>query len=134
MLAIVVSRAVLGEQVTLGEALGAAATSPAPAARWSALVVLVASSLALLLCVIPGIFLYTMWWLAAPALVLERGGVTAALSRSWALVKGAFWRVFLVLLLTTVLTSVIAQIVSVPFAVLGGLSSFTDVQRRASAR
>jgi len=47
------------------------------------------------LLVIPGLWLLTRWALFAPAIVHERLGPVAALSRSSALVRGAFWAVFL---------------------------------------
>jgi hypothetical protein len=71
----------------------------AAASDWLPLVVVVLvtaigvlfGSLALL---IPGIYLYTRWYVAAPAVVAEDLGPMAALRRSWALVKGQLWRVF----------------------------------------
>src|SRR5580704_17256356 len=44
--------------------------------------------------IIPGLYLLTVWSLAAPAVVLERPGVFAALRRSRALVRGNGWQVF----------------------------------------
>jgi hypothetical protein len=46
------------------------------------------------LLVIPGLWLLTRWSLFAPAIVHERLGPFAALSRSSQLVRGAFWVVF----------------------------------------
>jgi hypothetical protein len=46
------------------------------------------------LLVIPGLWLLTRWSLFAPAIVHERLGPRAALSRSTQLVRGAFWAVF----------------------------------------
>jgi hypothetical protein len=47
------------------------------------------------LLVIPGLWLLTRWALFAPAIVHERLGPLAALSRSSTLVRGAFWAVFI---------------------------------------
>jgi hypothetical protein len=43
---------------------------------------------------IPGIILAVMWWVAVPAMVVERPGVFASLKRSAALTKGSRWRIF----------------------------------------
>lgn len=51
-------------------------------------------ALGLVLLIVPGIMLYVAWWVAAPALVVERLGVAAALGRSISLTRGARWRVF----------------------------------------
>jgi hypothetical protein len=47
-----------------------------------------------LLIIVPGLILITIWAVAAPAVVLERPGVFAALSRSRELVRGNGWQVF----------------------------------------
>src|SRR5208282_1567839 len=44
------------------------------------------------LVIIPGLFLLTIWSVAAPVVVLERPGVFAALRRSRALVHGNGWQ------------------------------------------
>ena len=120
VLTVVVSRAVLGRQITLGEAWSELRPRLLSLVGMS-LLVFITATIALVPCLLPGVFLYTMWWLAAPALILEKVGVTASMRRSWRLVKNSFWRTFLVLLLTVVLTAVIAGIVAVPFQFIGGL-------------
>lgn len=47
-----------------------------------------------LLLIVPGIILYLMWAVAAPALVEERTGVLEAFGRSRFLTKGARWQIF----------------------------------------
>ena len=54
--------------------------------------------------------------LAGPALLLEQIGVGAALRRSWRLVRGSWWRVFGILLLTSIIAGLGAGIVAVPFS------------------
>lgn len=48
----------------------------------------------MVLLVVPGVILAIMWIVAAPALVAERGGIIASLSRSRFLTKGARWKIF----------------------------------------
>jgi hypothetical protein len=63
------------------------------------------------------------WALAAPALLLENLTVTAALRRSFRLVRGSFWRVFGISLLTAVIAYVVRQIFAVPFSLIGTILS-----------
>lgn len=50
--------------------------------------------LAFIALVVPGLVLYTMWWVAVPVAVLERPGAVASLRRSAELTKGFRWRIF----------------------------------------
>jgi hypothetical protein len=58
--------------------------------------------------------------LAPCALVLERIGVRESLRRSWALVKGDWWRVFGISLLTMVIAGFVTLLIQLPFELLGG--------------
>lgn len=66
------------------------------------------------------VWLWTLLALAGPALVLERSGPVPAMKRSIELVRGSWWRIFAVLLLANIISGVIALIIELPFAVLGG--------------
>lgn len=44
--------------------------------------------------IVPGLFLYTSWWLGVPACVAERLGPIGALGRSYRLVAGHRWGIF----------------------------------------
>ena len=57
--------------------------------------------------------------LAAPAIVLEGHGVFAGLRRSFALTKGAFWRVLGITLLAGILAYVTRVLLGMPFSILG---------------
>jgi hypothetical protein len=74
-----------------------------------------------------GVGLYFGFWaVAGPALLLENIGVFAALRRSYRLVKGGFWRVFGIGLLTAVIAYIIRSVFSIPFAILGQLAVGLD--------
>ena len=145
VLTVVVGRAALGQTLTLSEAwtlvrprllrlLGLSIV--ATVGTWGLLVVGVGAVVALAfattpwllvllpVAVLPAVFVYVMWWIASPALVLEKAPVFRSLGRSWALVKGAWWRTFLIVLLTLVLTTVITSVIAVPFQLLGGFTTF----------
>jgi hypothetical protein len=151
ILTVVVSRAVLGEQPTVGQAWaaarrrlprlllltivysliwlapflvavlagvgsGLAGTDPDAAAAIGAVLGLLAIPVA--------IWLYVRYVLSGPALMLESApgdvarpvGVTGALRRSAELVRGSWWRLFGILLLILLISAIISQVISVPFA------------------
>ncbi|MQA84984.1 MAG: hypothetical protein GEV03_10260 [Streptosporangiales bacterium] len=146
MLAAVVGRAVLGRSASIGEAwrdvrprlmrllgltllvflifLGVTGVAALPiaglivagTAPW--LVVPVVLLLALAWAVV-GVWLYVRLALAAPALILERAGVIGALRRSWTLIRGSFWRVLGILLLTVLIGTTVGLLLQTPFAIAG---------------
>lgn len=60
-------------------------------------------------------WLWVRLGLAAPALVLERATIPAAMRRSSRLVKGHWWRTFGLLLLAAVISGVLGSIIATPF-------------------
>src|SRR5690606_36840878 len=64
--------------------------------------------------------------LVIPELMLEEARVVASLSRSWQLTKGHFWRLFGLMLLTTVLVSILVNILAVPFSLIGSFFATQD--------
>ncbi len=65
------------------------------------------------------VYLYTMISFAPTLIVLERIGVTAAIARSFALVKTDFWRVFGIRLLAVVVAGLVSGAVTAPFSFVG---------------
>jgi hypothetical protein len=65
------------------------------------------------------VWLWVRFGLASPALMLERQGVIMALRRSTRLVRGAWWRVFGILLLAMLIVALVQGLVSMPFLVIG---------------
>lgn len=88
------------------------------------------------------IWLWTKYSLASPALMLEKGTVFKSLGRSSKLVKGAWWRIFGITLLTSIITGIIAAIIVWPLTFLGvalfgggmgGLQALHGLHRLGSA-
>jgi len=84
----------------------------------------IAIGIGLLLLIVPGLFLLTIWAVLAPVIVIERRDVMAAFGRSRELVRGSGWQVFGVIvvlfLLQLVVTGVIQAIAnSVADSVVG---------------
>jgi hypothetical protein len=67
------------------------------------------------------VFVWVRVAFAAPAMLLEKLGVTGALRRSWRLGRGSWWRALGILLLSTVIGWVTSSVLQVPFSVIGGL-------------
>ncbi|MFF2141248.1 hypothetical protein [Kitasatospora sp. NPDC058190] len=65
--------------------------------------------------------------LAAPALMLEKQGVVTALSRSRRLVRGSWWRVFGIVLLSKVLSVVIGMVLLIPARFIGLVLGFGSI-------
>ncbi len=65
------------------------------------------------------VYLWTVLSFAPPLIVLERLGVVQAVARSVRLVKGDFWRVLGIRLLATIVASIVAGAVSIPFSLTG---------------
>jgi hypothetical protein len=110
----------------LGQPLGAAESLRRVGRRgWAlaalGLVITVCEAAGLAACLVGGIWLWGVWAVAAPALVLERGGVRGALGRSVHLVQGRFWRTWGIRALGGVLTEVLGLLIAVPF---GALASY----------
>jgi len=61
-----------------------------------------------------GAWVATMLAFVPAAIVLERLSIAAALRRSWQLVRGSFWRIFGIVLLLTVMVNVAVTIVTTP--------------------
>jgi hypothetical protein len=79
-------------------------------------ILLVIGILAAIVCYL---YVQTTLLFTTPAVMLERQGVIAAMSRSRALVAGSWWRVFGIFLLATIMAEIIASIIVIPFALFG---------------
>jgi hypothetical protein len=84
---------------------------------WLTLLMSLGVTLGFVFCLVPGIWLAVSWSLAFVALVAEDLSGTAALRRSYDLVRGRFWATFGVLLIAFLLNAVVDQIVAIPFAI-----------------
>jgi hypothetical protein len=74
-------------------------------------------AIGLVLLIVPGLILLTMWAVIAPAIVIDRAGVFDAFGRSSRLTKGNRWPVFGVIVIIFLLNFVLGAIVQ---SILGG--------------
>ncbi|MER8185403.1 hypothetical protein [Kitasatospora sp. NPDC094015] len=153
LLTIVVSKGVLGEQVTLRQAWQSARGQLGRLVGLTLLVFLIILAVFLVAAVppvllglasgfTPGVAVLAMLmalvaggvacWLgitlslASPALMLERQGVLTSLSRSRRLVKGSWWRILGINLLTSLILSIVSGVAVLPFAFLATMVGNPD--------
>lgn len=82
------------------------------------LLVGVATGFGLLLLVVPGLYLLTIWAVTAPVIVVERRGAFGALGRSRQLVRGNGWPVLGVVVLAFLITIVVAILLGMVAAII----------------
>ncbi|MER6984605.1 glycerophosphoryl diester phosphodiesterase membrane domain-containing protein, partial [Streptomyces carpinensis] len=150
LLTTVTSRAVLGKQVTVGEAwrdarpqvlrlaglillllligLGVLAVGTLPgilvAASGSPVAGTAIAVLGALAAGVVAVWLAVRFSLASPALMLEKQGIKKAMSRSAKLVRGSWWRVFGIQLLAAIIVGIISVIIVIPFSLIA--AAFAD--------
>lgn len=76
--------------------------------------------LGLVLLIVPGLFLLTIWAVVAPVVVLERPGVGAAFARSRELVRGNGWEVFGTIVVFFLILVVVSALLGAIGSSLGG--------------
>jgi hypothetical protein len=92
-----------------------------------------------ILVIVPGLILYTMWFVGVPACVVERLGPWTSLRRSRELTKGYRWKLFalaLLLLVANLGSSLIASVLGAlagPIAGLGGQLIWSGIWAAFSA-
>jgi MFS family permease len=69
---------------------------------------------------IPGLILFTMWFVATPVCVVEKLGPLGSMGRSSRLTKGYRWKIFGLFLLLIIISLVVSQLVAVTLAAMGG--------------
>ncbi|MFD7720013.1 glycerophosphoryl diester phosphodiesterase membrane domain-containing protein [Streptomyces sp. NPDC059814] len=152
VLAVVISRSVLGRPVTLSDTWAEARPRLLPLLGLTLLLGVMAvgimavgllpgfllgdtagvglAFLGLLAACVVLVWLMVRFCLASPALMLERQSITASMRRSAKLIRGAWWRTFGILALTWLLTLIVTLVIGIPFGIIavvadgGGLDAF----------
>lgn len=108
-----------GEKASFAQCIGTGLSMAVPLIGLTLLLVLAVMA-GMLLLLVPGVILFIMWSVAAPALVAEESGVFAALSRSRYLTKGARWRILGMQILVWVLIWLVSGVLGI-IMVTGGM-------------
>jgi hypothetical protein len=106
--------------VTLGHLLSSAAPAIVPLIVMSILYGL-GVGIGLILLVIPGLYLLTIWAVTAPAIVIEGAGALQSFGRSHELVRGDGWPVFWTLVVVWLISAVISSILAAIGDAIGGV-------------
>jgi hypothetical protein len=118
MLTVVITQDVLGVHLGAGEVWRRVKSRMWPLVGLSLLTAFL-QLVGLALCLAPGIWLWGLWAVAVPALMVEGTTVRAALRRSRQLVARTFWRVWGIRALGALMVSIVGAIITVPFSALG---------------
>jgi hypothetical protein len=79
----------------------------------------IAIAIGLLLLIVPGLYLITIWAVVVPVIVIERAGIFDSFGRSRRLVHGSGWQVFGVIVVIFLISIIFRAIVT---AIIGGVS------------
>ena len=79
----------------------------------------IAIAIGLILLIVPGLILMTIWAVTSPAIVVENESSTGAFGRSWELVKGEGWSVFFVILIAFLITFAVGLVAVAIGAAIG---------------
>lgn len=82
------------------------------------IVIGIVSSIGLLFCFLPGIFVANSLSLAAVAYIIEKKGLSDGISRSWKLVKTQWWNTLLINIIGFIIIMIISYIISLPLTIL----------------
>lgn len=115
-----------GRPITIGEAYSSLGFGTFVMLLVTNIVAAIIIAISLVLLIIPGIYVLVRLAFIDPVVVLERTGIGEALSRSWGLVRGSWWRAFGIGLLVFILTGLVEGVV-------GGILSFSFDPRLGNA-
>jgi hypothetical protein len=103
--------------LSLGQTVSAATPYIGPVAGASILAG-IAITIGLILLIVPGLFLITIWAVIVPVIIIERSGALASFGRSRNLVRGNAWHVFGTLVLVFVILLVVDFVLGLIFLAL----------------
>jgi hypothetical protein len=89
-----------------------------PTAIGAGLLAAIGIGIGLLLLIVPGLFLLTIWSMLIPVIVLERRKVGEAFTRSREIVRGNGWNVFGLVVVTVLVVSVASGVIRLIFSPL----------------
>jgi hypothetical protein len=110
-------------EMTIADTVGAAMPYLVPVAIVS-IVAGIAFAIGLILLLVPGLWLMTIWAVIIPVIIIERAGAFESFGRSQDLVRGRGWHVFFTLVLVYIIQLVAGLLLDAVFSALP--ASFRD--------
>jgi hypothetical protein len=107
-----------GRPVNLGESLRVA-LGRLLAIIGLAFCVSIGAGIGMLLLIIPGLILLTMWYVATPVCVVEQKGPLSSMGRSSELTKGHRWKIFGMILLVFIVAAIVGGIIGALLGLTG---------------
>jgi hypothetical protein len=98
--------------LSIGETVSAGTAVLLPVAG-AAVLAGIAIGIGLILIIVPGLFLITIWAVIIPVIVIERAGALNSFGRSYQLVRGHGWHVFGTLVLAWIIQFVVSLVLGV---------------------
>ena len=114
--------------LSVGQTFSVAAPYIGPVAAAS-IMAGIAIAIGLVLVIIPGLALITIWCLIVPVIVLEQTGVLGSFGRSFQLVRSYFWNVFGTLVLVWLILIGVSIVLGAIFSFMPGLAGHVPEQR-----
>lgn len=102
---------------TIGEVFGRVSSSIVPLLV-AGFLAGIGIALGLVLLVVPGLFLLTIWAVIAPVIVIERRSAMGSFGRSRELVRGHGWTVFAIVVITGLLSGIASGLLQAAFSFL----------------
>ena len=106
-------------EMTIADTVNAAMPFLVPVAIVS-IVAGIAIAIGLILLLVPGLWLMTIWAVIIPVIIIERSGAFESFGRSQDLVRGRGWHVFFTLVLVYIIQLVVGLLLDVIFSALPG--------------
>jgi hypothetical protein len=106
-------------EMTIPDTVNAAMPFLVPVAIVS-IVAGIAIAIGLILLLVPGLWLMTIWAVIIPVIIIERSGAFESFGRSQDLVRGRGWHVFFTLVLVYIIQLVVGLLLDVIFSALPG--------------
>ncbi|MDL9980354.1 hypothetical protein [Microbacterium candidum] len=113
--------AILGAAVLLG--VGAVVLAISGLALLTPIAAVLAAILSVLGGIVLSLWLSTKLLLTPAAIILERATIRGGIARSWRLTRSRFWPILGVTIVIQLIFQVLAQIISIPFSLLGSTLS-----------
>ena len=104
-------------EMTIGDTVNAAMPFLVPVAIVS-IVAGIAIAIGLILLLVPGLWLMTIWAVIIPVIIIERSGAFESFGRSQDLVRGRGWHVFFTLVLVYIIQLIAGLLLDVIFSAL----------------
>ncbi|MEO3407141.1 hypothetical protein AAFN85_24705 [Mucilaginibacter sp. CAU 1740] len=91
---------------------------------WSGFLLILLACVGFVFCIIPGIYLFNVFYLVLPIMVMENASFNYSFNKSFKLIKDYWWTIFGIIFVCSIIVSVGSSIVTVPLTLMSGLRLF----------